>query len=251
MKISVVINTYNAEKHLERVLNSVISFDEIIICDMYSTDKTVDIAKEKGCLVYYHKKCKIVEPARNFAISKANFNWVLVIDADEIIPADLRNYLYNIIKKKKGLGGVKIPFKNYFMGQFMRSAYPDYHLRFFKKENAFWPAEIHSKVRVEGEIVTIPKKHKNLACIHIANDTVTNILNKNNKYSTQEIIRRKEKKVLLFHIISSPIFWFIKYYFIKGGFLDGTKGFIFAILKSSYKFNTLAKIYEEKNYKSV
>ena len=72
-KISVVINTYNAEQHLSRVLGAVKDFDEIVICDMESTDSTLDIARQYGCkIVTFEKKdYTIVEPARNFAIQSA------------------------------------------------------------------------------------------------------------------------------------------------------------------------------------
>lgn len=65
MKISVVIHTYNSGKFLERVLKSVRDFDEIVICDMYSTDKTLEIAKKYNCRVIFHEQCNPPEPARD------------------------------------------------------------------------------------------------------------------------------------------------------------------------------------------
>ena len=84
-KISVVINTYNAEQNLERVLESVQGFDEVLICDMESTDHTLEIARKKGCKVVTFPKAdhKSAEPARTFAIQAASNPWVLVVDADE------------------------------------------------------------------------------------------------------------------------------------------------------------------------
>ena len=86
MKISVVIQTYNSEQFLERVLNSVKEFDEIVVCDMYSTDRTIEIARKFDCKIVYHKKTDFCEPARNFAIHSATYDWVLVVDSDEIVP---------------------------------------------------------------------------------------------------------------------------------------------------------------------
>ena len=100
MKISVVINTYNAEKYLERVLEAVKGFDEILICDMYSTDNTIPIAQKYNCTIIYHENTGYVEPARNYAIQSAKYPWVLVIDADEIVPPALKDFLYNGFKKK-------------------------------------------------------------------------------------------------------------------------------------------------------
>ena len=98
-KISVVINTYNAEKFLKRVLDSVKDFDEIVVCDMESTDKTVAIAKEYGCKVVVFPKgdCVSAEPARTFAIQSATMKWVLVLDADELVTPELKEYLYEHI----------------------------------------------------------------------------------------------------------------------------------------------------------
>ena len=101
-KISVVINTYNAERHLEKVLQAAKDFDEIVVCDMESTDHTVEIAQRYGCKVVTFPKKDYVsaEPARNFAIQSASSYWVLVVDADELITEDLRKYLYDRIKEE-------------------------------------------------------------------------------------------------------------------------------------------------------
>ncbi|GIZ14552.1 glycosyltransferase family 2 protein [Capnocytophaga catalasegens] len=242
-KISVVINTYNAEKHLETVLESVKDFDEIVICDMYSTDRTIEIAKKYNCKILYHENTGYAEPARNFAIHQASNGWVFVIDADETVPNDLKEFLYKITDNKE-ISGVYIPFKNYFIDKWIRAAYPDYKLRFFRKEGAFWPPEVHSTVKVQGKVIRIPKGQMNLASEHLANDSITTILQKNNTYSTAEVERKKHKKITWFLLLSSPLFWFVKFYFIKKGFLDGKRGFIFAALKSQYKFSCLAKVYE-------
>lgn len=243
MEISVVINTYNAEKHLATVLESTKDFDEVVICDMHSTDNTIAIAQKYGCKIVYCERYPYVEPARNFAIAQATHNWVLVIDADETVPEKLKSYLYQLAEKPE-LGGVYISFKNYFIDKFMRSAFPDFKLRFFKKEGADWSAEIHSTVKVKGEVIKLPRGRKDLASEHLANDSVATILNKNNNYSTQAAERHKGKKIGWIKLLFSPLFWFVKYYFIKKGCLDGKRGFIFAVLKAQYKFSCLAKIYE-------
>ncbi|WP_026474342.1 glycosyltransferase family 2 protein [Alkaliflexus imshenetskii] len=246
MKISVVINTYNAEQHLDKVLESVKSFDEVVICDMHSTDRTIEIAQKYGCRIVYHAKEKYVEPARNFAIQQAQYDWILVVDADEVIPAALKEYLYNQLDKKDCPAGIFIPRKNYFMGRFMRIAYPDYNLRFVKKDATFWPPYIHSHPIIEGKIIKIPAKYVGLAMEHLANDRIEQILTKNNVYSSAEVVRRANQKVSIGHIIVSPFFRFIKLYFFKGGFRDGMPGFLFSIYKAQYKFDTLAKMAESQ-----
>ena len=79
-KISVAINTYNSAKYLPEVLDSLKGFDEVVVCDMESTDDTVDIALAHGCRVVTFPKgnINICEPARNTAIRSASNEWVLV-----------------------------------------------------------------------------------------------------------------------------------------------------------------------------
>lgn len=244
MKISVVINTLNAEKHLREVLESVKEFDEIIICDMYSEDNTAKITEEYNAKIILHERTGFVEPARNFAISQAKNEWVLLLDADETVNSDLKNYLIENASKNSDIACFAIPRKNYFLGKLMRSAYPDYVYRFFKKDKVFWPEFIHSAPKIDGKIFKIDSRKKNLAMEHLADDSVSMIEAKNNIYSTAEIPKRKHKKVGFFKLLFSPFSWFFKYYFLKQGFLDGKEGFIFAVLKAQYKFLTLAKLIE-------
>ena len=244
MKISVVINTYNAEKHLEEVLLSVSNFDEVLICDMHSQDNTVFIANKFGCKVIHHERLSYVEPARNFAIQQAKHPWVLVVDADEVVSADLHQYLYRFIKANQNYQALYIPRKNYFMGKFMRSAYPDYCLRFFKKNCVHYTDKIHAQPLIQGNVFWIDKRDKKLAFEHLANESVYIMAQKNNLYSNQEIIKRGVKNIRITKLFFSPLGWFIKYYILKKGFLDGKSGFIFAYLKAQYKFLTLAKIFE-------
>jgi glycosyltransferase involved in cell wall biosynthesis len=246
MKISVVINTYNAEKFLRKVLETVKDFDEIIICDMHSTDQTIEIAQEYNCRIFYHEKIGIVEPARTFAIDKASYDWVLVVDADECVPTALKDFLYQQISQKDCPAGIRIPIKNYFMGKFMHSSYPNYILRFFKKEVTTWAPTIHSKPNVNGEVFTIPQKRKDLAFIHLPNDSLEIWMNKANRYTGFELNRRKNKPYGYFELIFHPLIRFNKFYFVKGGFKDGKAGFIWAVLSAFYKFMTISKVIESK-----
>jgi len=80
MTISVVIHTYNSEKYLEECLESVKSVEEIVICDMHSTDRTIEIAQKYGAKIVYHENLGFADPARNFALPmllKTGF-WCLI-----------------------------------------------------------------------------------------------------------------------------------------------------------------------------
>ena len=247
-KISVIINTFNAAKHLRQVLESVKEFDEVLVCDMESNDETVAIAREFGCRIvtFPRGNCSIVEPARDFAIRQASYDWILVVDADEIVTTDLKNYLYEKIKAPDCPAGIYIPRKNYFMGKFMHCHYPDHILRFFKKEGTVWPPVIHVFPVVQGPLYKIPKMRKELALIHLANDSVSDIVRKTNQYTVYELEKKKNKHYGVMAFLYRPFFRFFKAYILKGGIRDGKAGFIKACLEGYYQFILLAKFAEKR-----
>ncbi|MDR1380801.1 MAG: glycosyltransferase family 2 protein [Tannerella sp.] len=245
-KISVVIHTFNSERFLDRVLSSVKNFDEIIVCDMYSTDRTLEIAQKYNCGIVYHEKCEVPEPARNFAIQSASNEWVLVVDSDEIVPEALRRYLYGRIKEKTDLQGLWLTRKNYILGHFLHSEYPDRILRFFRKDNACWPPYVHTLPRVDGRVERIPERRKELALVHLANSSVSETIQKINTYSDNEVSKRAGQKFSAWKIFAATFFRFFKSYVIKGGFRDGKAGIVIAGTDAFYKFATIAKVWENE-----
>jgi glycosyltransferase involved in cell wall biosynthesis len=245
--ISVVINTYNAEQHLEAVLQSVKDFDEIVVCDMESTDRTLDIARQYGCrIVTFPKKDYVsAEPARTFAIQSATHPWVLVVDADELVTDALRRYLYEQIQRPDAPAGIWIPRKNYFMGRMMHCHYPDYLLRFFVREGTVWPPYVHTFPVVQGRTEKIPASRTELAFEHLAKDGVRDILRKTNLYTENELEKKRGKHYGLGAFFWRPFFRFFKAYILKGGFRDGLPGFIRACLEGHYQFIMLSKMAEQ------
>ncbi len=248
MKISVVINTYNAEKYLRQVLESVRQFDEVVICDMESTDSTVAIAEEYGCLVVVFPKENhtIPEPARNFAIQSASSEYVLVVDADEEVPAALREYLYDLVAQPDCPAGVYLPRKNYFLGHYMHCYYPDYILRFFRRDAADWPPTIHSLPRVEGKTIYIPRKRKDLALIHLVNESIHELWDKMNRYTDNDAYRRRHKKYGTLALFYRPRVRFFKMFILKGGFRAGRAGYMKAKMDAAYQFMITSKIIEQR-----
>lgn len=246
--ISVVINTYNAERHLEAVLQSVKAFDEVVICDMESTDGTLDIARRYGCRIVTFPKgdITIVEPARQFAIEQASFEWVLVVDADEIVPPSLFTYLKEMTDSPDAPVGLFIPRKNYFMGRLMHCHYPDYIMRFFRNGTVTWPPTVHSIPVVKGRTEHIPARRMDLAFEHLAKDGVADILRKTNLYTENELEKKRDKRYGLLAFLWRPFFRFFKAYVLKGGFRDGLPGFIRACLEGHYQFIMLAKMAERR-----
>lgn len=248
VKITVIINTYNASEHLATVLDSVKDFDEVLICDMESTDDTLDIARYYGCkiITFPRGEYSIVEPARNFAIKNATNKWVLVVDADELVPLELKEYLEKRIKSEDCPAGLYIPRKNKFMGVYLSNFVHDYQLRFFKKEGTEWPPIIHSSPKINGRIERVPKKLSNVRLIHLTDDTISQRLEKINRYSEYEIKKRESKHYGAAALIYRPFWRFFRYYFLEGDFRCGIRGFIHACMGGVDQFIIMAKIFEDK-----
>ena len=249
--ITVIINTYNADRHLPAVLQSVKDFDEVIVCDMESTDNTLAIARQHGCRIITFPRAghNIVEPARQFAINHATHPWVLVVDADELVSPQLRDYLYDLIRQPDCPDGLYIPRKNYFMGRFMHCHYPDYILRFFRGAVTHWPPIIHQQPHVQGRTQRIPQSRLDLAFQHLANDTISQRLIKTDLYTDNELQRKAHRHYPALALIYRPLHRFLKAYLLKGGFRDGTPGFIKATLEAYYQFIMLAKMKERETNK--
>ncbi|MCQ2194138.1 MAG: glycosyltransferase family 2 protein [Paludibacteraceae bacterium] len=247
MGISVVINTYNAERYLEKVLQSVSGFDEIVVCDMESTDGTVEIAKRYDCKIITFEKGnhKSAEPARTYAIQSATNDWVLVVDADELVTPALRDYLYEQIKKPDCPSGLYIPRKNYMLGQWMKCLYPDQQLRFFKRAGTVWPPYVHTFPKVEGKVAKISKERHDLAFIHLPHD-LSGVFRRLNSYSDNEVDKRKGTHVGYVQLLLHPAFQFFKFYILKGGIFQGKLGVIQAQRVAFYKYMVMAKIYESE-----
>ena len=188
-----------------------------------------------GCRIvtFERKTYNIVEPAREFAIHEARFDWVLVVDADEIVTPELKQYLYQRIKENGCPDGLYIPRKNYFMGRFMRCHYPDHILRFFRKDKTHWPPIIHCTPVVDGRVEKIPAKNKELAFEHLANDTVADIVRKANIYSENEVPRRRKKNYGVLALLCRPFYRCFKSYILKQGFHSCHAGGLLSVCGSS------------------
>lgn len=244
--ISVVINTYNAEQYLCQVLEHVKRFDEIVVCDMESTDSTISIARDYGCKIvtFPRGKHRICEPARNFAIQSASHNWVLVVDADEIIPMSLMDYLYDLIEDPDFVA-LAIPRINRFMGT-EQSERADYLIRFFRKDKTFWPPTIHSAPQVDGMIKKVPHKRE-LSIVHLDDPTINRWIYKMNTYTDYEVGRKATKQYGYMKLLVKPVWAFIKSYIFRCGFKHGKPGIINAYMTAIYQTILMSKVVEYQN----
>ena len=242
--ISVVINTYNAQQHLTKVLESVKDFDEVVVCDMESTDDTVKIAEGYGCRVVTFPKNghTCCEPARTFAIQAARNPWVLVVDADEIVTPELREALYQEIKREDAASGYYIPRQNMFMGIFVRDFHYDYQLRFLVREGTEWPPTIHSLPKVSGRVEKM-QAPKEARLLHLMDETMHEYVAKMNVYTDNETEKKQYGIASLFW---RPLWRFFKSYVMDGSFRMGIRGLIRSGMHAMYQFILVAKIIEKR-----
>lgn len=246
MKISVVIHTFNAEKYLERCIKSVLNADEIIICDMYSTDKTIEIAQKYNCKIVYHENMGFAEPARNFANSHVTSDYFLILDADEYASDGLIEYLRNYVTKNADLEGIKIPYKNEVLGKILTSYSKPGIFRFFKKGCVYYPPIVHGAPDVKGKVILLPCNNKKIHITHTMVDDIGEHAQKWNYYTSLELEKMlaKGKNFSVGMLVSRTIGEFFKLYFLKGGYKDGFHGVIFAGIGANYKFMAIVKLWE-------
>lgn len=246
--ISVVVHTYNSEKYLERCLESVKSCQEIIVCDQHSTDRTVEIAYRYGSKVIYHKHIGFADPARNFALSYASQEWVLVLDSDEEVPPELLEHLRELAQTlPEDITSVLIPRKNLYLGEVLWITYPNYLLRFFKNGAVEFSEKVHAPPIIKkGKAYQIKKNRKKLSIIHHNYEAIESWIKKMNVYTNleQEKYREKGIKFSAGLLFSSSIGEFVKKYVFKGGFKQGWYGFVFSSLFAVYKFIAAVKLWE-------
>lgn len=255
MKLSVVLATFNEEKNIARCLDSVKDLaDEIVIVDGTSTDKTVEIAKS------YNAKVTVTDNPPNFhinkqkAIDKAKGDWILQMDADEVVSDELTSEIAQILdirsSKKSSrtnnhesiteANGFWMPRKNYFLGRFLMKGgqYPDYTIRLYRRGKGRLPQkDVHEQAVIEGKVGYL--KH---ALLHYPYEDFGHYFMKWNRYNTLFAVQIKDelKNKGMFKNITAavgylflrPAHWFITTYGRHKGFMDGWPGFVFSLFSA-------------------
>jgi glycosyltransferase involved in cell wall biosynthesis len=250
-KITVVINTLNEEKNVERAIKSVLWADEILVCDMHSDDDTALIAKKLGAVVIFHKKTGFVEPARNFAISKASHEWILILDADEVIPDSLEGKLKEITNNPGVTTFIEIPRKNIIFNKWMKASqwWPDYNIRFFKKDKVVWGNKIHRPPKTEGQGVRLPSDER-WAIVHYNYSSISQFVFRMNRYTEVQARELKQGgyEFNLKDLISKPLSEFLGRFFANKGFQDGLHGFSLSLLQAFSELLVYLKLWEMKGF---
>ncbi len=249
--ISVIINTFNEEKHLETAIRSVKSFaTEIVVVDMHSTDKTVEIAKKHKTQVYFHKYMGYVEPARNFAIEKASCEWILILDADEEISPSFASHLVEISKNPQAQY-YRVPRKNLIFNSWIEHTgwWPDYNIRFFKKGYVSWGDEIHSVPITQGKGADLPAEEK-YAIIHHNYTSIDEYLERMNRYTTiqSDALLSSGYNFKWTDLMRKPSQEFVRRFFASQGYKDGVHGLALASLQATSELVLYLKVWQATKF---
>ena len=242
--LSVVIITYNEEKNIGRCIESVKEIaDEIIVVDSYSTDRTKEIALQKGAAVKQEKFLGYIEQ-KNLALELASHNYMLSIDADEALDGKLARA---IAAEKR-----HFHFKAYSMnrcanycGRFIRHGlwYPDKKVRLFDKRIANWGGtNPHDRIELKEDARI---KHLDGDILHFSYDTIEEHMVQSNNFTSISAVSMFEKgqRSNWMKILVNPFWTFLHGYFIRLGFLDGFYGFVIAVNSAHQTFLKYIKLY--------
>lgn len=239
-QLSAVLITRDAAWQLAECLASLAFCDEIVIVDAGSTDGTQALAAKHGARVI-ESEWRGFGPQKQFAVSQAANDWVLCVDADERVSDGLRESILGVLPAPT-LCAYRFARCNRFMGRYLRhgEGYPDWSLRFFDRRVARWSDDaVHERVIAGGEVGTLAGD-----LLHDSAESLETYLAKQNRYSTlaARAALAAGKRAGAARLLLSPAARFIKFYFLRLGFLDGVPGLVHILVGCTASFAKYAKM---------
>lgn len=239
--ITAVILTKNEEKNIVDCLESLAFCNEVVVIDDDSTDRTVEIAKNRGAKVINRKLKENFSEQRNYALSLVKNGWVLFIDADERVSTKLAKEILDIINNSQH-NGFYIKRTDQLFGKELEHGElaNKKFIRLGKKEKGKWEGLVHEEWKIQGSIGIL----KN-SIIHFPHPSLTEFISEINFYTTIRAheLYKKGVRASWYSIIFYTKAKFIQTYVFKLGFLDGMPGFILSLIMSLHSFLVRAKLY--------
>lgn len=249
LPISLIVITLNEERNIERCIRSVPFASDVVVVDSGSQDRTCEIASSLGARVL-EKAWMGFGPQKKFATEQARHDWILSLDADEVLSPELAKEIQDRFSTFDPKTGFEMPRKSWHLGRWIQHGgwYPDYQLRFYNRRFSQWPdAMIHERVQAEKvERLQNPLLH--YVFVDLADQ-----VNTNNRYSS--LLAEKDwqagKRFSFFKLLIKPWTKFMETYFLKLGFLDGLAGFLISVSAAYSIFLRWAKLNELQRLKKT
>ena len=238
-----VILTKNEEKNISSCLKNVDFCDEIIVIDDNSTDKTVEIAKKVGAKVFRRVLNEDFSAQRNFGLAKASSKWILFLDADERVSRELAEEINQLMNDSfVRIKGFFIRRLDFLWGRSLKhgEAGNTKLLRLTLKTAGQWERRVHEKLVIAGRVKSLKYPIE-----HYPHQTLQEFIKHINFWSDLHAKANREegKKSNPVKIILMPSVHFVKNFVFKFGFLDGTRGFVFALVMSFHSFLGWTKLW--------
>lgn len=243
--ISVTIITLNEEANLPRTLASLKWADEVVVIDSGSTDRTVEIAKQFGAKTL-HNSWRGYGQQKNFAQNQATHDWVLNVDADEVVSPELAQEIRQTVDNNPAFHGYEMPRKTFYLGRWIKHGgwYPNYLVRLSNKRHAAWTEpSVHEALQVEGGVGRLEEPLLHYAFSSIQDQILTNL-----RFSAlgSQDLKRIGQRPSLKKLIFKPIGKFFETYLLKGGFRDGLAGLIISVNAAHSMFLKYAYLLEAR-----
>ncbi len=245
--LSVVIITFNEAANIADCIASVKDIaNDILVLDSFSTDQTREIAVSLGATVYTHTFDGHIQQ-KNRAKNMAKNSWVLSLDADERLSETLKNSIQAALESPN-LNGYSMNRLNFFCGKPIKTCgwYPDRKLRLWKKDEGNWGGvNPHDRfILTQGEEGFLQGD-----LIHYTYPTRESMEKQVQKFANIAAEQNKNKSVfyLIFKLLFSSFFKFIRTYFLKGGIKDGADGFYICRMQSKEVFLKYLRAIQLKN----
>jgi glycosyltransferase involved in cell wall biosynthesis len=242
LPLTVAIITRNAGAQLGPCLASVAFAGEVLVVDSGSTDDTLEVARRHGARVESRDWLGFGRQ-KQLAVSLASNDWVLCLDADERVSEALAQSIAKAIVDRKH-HAYRMPRRNRFLGRWLAhgEGYPDLSLRFFHRAHASWSNdEVH-----EAVLTTVEVGRLSGDLLHESADDIATYLAKQNRYTTlhAEALYGQGVRCGYWRLVASPVARFIKFYFLRLGFLDGGPGFAHIVIGCNSAFHKYLKLIE-------
>lgn len=243
--LSAIVLTKNEEGYIENCLRSLSFCDEIIVIDDFSSDNTIKIARNYTQKIFKRRLKNDFSAQRNYGLKKSEEEWILFIDANEVVSSKLRQEISEVIRTNI-FNGLLIPRKDIFLGkriQFGEIANLQL-LRLAKRGKGVWLRPVHEEWKIQGKIGFLRNP-----IIHYSHENLKDFLKKINYYSTinANYLHKQKVRILPIDIFLYPSTKFLLNFILKKGFLDGLEGFLLASFMSLHSFLTRAKLYLLRN----
>ena len=255
LPISSFLVCKNEETHIGACLDSLDFCDEIVVVDSFSTDKTIEICKNYDVKLI-QREWPGYRVQKEFAFNQTKHEWVLFMDADEVVSPELKSEILEIISnpldpRLKKYSAFQVTRIMFFLGKWWRKGgwYPEKRVRFFRRDKVEWIGkDPHENVKINGKVGDFQGE-----IFHYSYDDIPDQVK---KLSSHAFTRAKcdfesGRRANLWDLLIRPPARFVKFYIVKKGFLEGMSGLLVAVFECFYTYMKYARLWELGRMRSI